>query len=53
MNSKGPDSSLPGLIISGISISFMFFLYYFKLKAANLLNKNKTLLADGKLKFSK
>lgn len=49
---NGPDSSLPGLLISGISISFMFFLYYIKKKAAFKLNKNKTLLADAKCSLS-
>eukprot|EP01137_Pigoraptor_chileana_P034959 Opistho-2@28264 len=33
-----PSTGLPGLLVSVASLSFMFFLYYFKTKAANKLN---------------
>lgn len=46
-----PDTALPGLIISCTSLSFMFFLWYYKVKASVLLN-SATLEADAACSFS-
>lgn len=41
-----PDTAVPGMVIALLSLSFMFFLWYYKLKAAKVLN-SKTLEADA------
>ena len=41
-----PDTAIPGLIIALLSLSFMFFLWYYKLKAARICN-SRTLEADA------
>lgn len=50
-NREIPDTALPGILISSISLSFMFFLWYFKVKASILLN-SATLEADAACSFS-
>lgn len=41
-----PDTAVPGLIIAALSLSFMFCLWKYKLKAAKIVN-SKTLEADA------
>jgi divalent metal cation (Fe/Co/Zn/Cd) transporter len=43
---KHPDSTVPGLVIAVVSLSFMFFLWKAKLKVARKLN-SKALAADA------
>ena len=44
---EGPDTATPGLIVSAASLSFMFFLWYWKTKTAVALNSS-TMHADAK-----
>lgn len=46
VNHSGPDTTIPGLIISVLSLSFMFFLWRSKLKVAVGLN-SATVKADA------
>jgi len=41
-----PDTAIPGLVISFLSLTFMYFLWVSKLKAADILN-SKTIQADA------
>jgi divalent metal cation (Fe/Co/Zn/Cd) transporter len=41
-----PDTAVPGLVVSLASLSFMYFLWHYKLKAAKICN-SKTLEADA------
>jgi divalent metal cation (Fe/Co/Zn/Cd) transporter len=45
-NKEFPDTAVPGMVIAALSLSFMFFLWHYKLKAAKILN-SKTLESDA------
>jgi Co/Zn/Cd efflux system component len=47
---QGPDDSVAGIVIASVSLAFMFFLWWFKVKASVVLD-SRTLESDAACSF--